>query len=295
MIHDPLRVYLDALFASARPATLVELRWRAAPGMRRKFIPAGRLGDAAKALRVLGAATDVYVGVLPRWRPKGGRADVVGDGRTVWVDLDMPDGLRALEPIDPAPSLVVASGAEGHVHAYWTLRRAVPPRVIERANSRLAYALGGDLRAGDAARILRPPGTANHKHDRPVQLVRQEPSRVALGALVGGLADRPGWSSLPLVRRAPAALSGLDALPPELYVQRLTGRTVGRSRKVRCPLHQDDTPSLHVYPDAQRGWFCFGCGRGGTVYDLAAGLWDRELRGPGFAALRADLQALLLG
>jgi len=78
-------------------------------------------------------------------------------------------------------------------------------------------------------------------------------------------------------------------------VQGLTGQAVGRSRKVRCPLHDDDTPSLHVYAEADQGWFCFGCGRGGTVYDLAAALWGRELRGGGFAALRADLHALLIG
>jgi len=83
--------------------------------------------------------------------------------------------------------------------------------------------------------------------------------------------------------------------PPELYVQRLTGQPVGRSQKVHCPLHEDATPSLHVYLDARRGWFCFGYGRGGTVYDLAAALWGRELRGRGFAGLRADLHALLIG
>lgn len=293
MACDPLTLYLETLFASARPTTLVELRWRVGPGMRRRFIGSGSLAQAREAISARGAETDVYVGVLPRWRPSGGRADVVGDGRTVWVDLDVPDGLRALEPVDPAPSLVVASGAEGHVHAYWTLRRAVPPRTIERANARLAYALGADLRAGDAARILRPPGTVNHKHDRPVRLVHHEPAVVTLGQLVGGLPDAPTWRSLES-KGLPTRSGRLDLLSPEVYVHRLTGQAVGRSRKVRCPLHQDGTPSLHVYPDARRGWFCFGCGRGGTVYDLAAGLWGRELRGAGFAALRADLRALLI-
>ena len=35
-----------------------------------------------------------------------------------------------------------------------------------------------------------------------------------------------------------------------------------------CPLHGEKTPSLKVYADPQRGWHCFGCGRGGTVIDL---------------------------
>ncbi len=76
-------------------------------------------------------------------------------------------------------------------------------------------------------------------------------------------------------------------------MQRLTGQVVGRSRKVRCPLHDDRVASLHVYPDAERGWYCFGCRRGGSVYDLAALLWRRPTRGAEFAALRRDLQRLL--
>lgn len=294
MAPDALASYLGAVFGPARPSTLVELRWRTAGGMRRRFVRVDALGRVASTIRSLGVGTDVYVGVLPRWRPGGGRADVVGDGRTVWVDLDVSDGLRALDPVDPGPSLVVASGAEGHVHAYWRLRRAVPPRVIERANGRLALALGGDLRAGDAPRILRPPGTVNHKHDRPVRLAYCEPREVALGELVGGLPDAPSWRPQPPARRAWSRPGRFDVLAPDVYVQRLTGQAVGRSRKVRCPLHDDDTPSLHVYPEAERGWFCFGCGRGGTVYDLAAALWDRDLRGRGFATLRADLHALLI-
>ncbi len=295
MATDVLASYLGALFGRARPSTLVELRWRTAGGMRRQFVCVDALERVASTIRWLGVGTDVYVGVLPRWRHGGGRADIVGDGRTVWVDLDVPDGLRALEPVDPPPSLVVASGAEGHVHAYWRLRRAVPPRVIERANGRLAFALGGDLRARDAARILRPPATINHKHDRPVRLLRCDGSAVALGALIGGLPDPPGWRSLQPPRLTRSRPGGLEDLAPELYVQGLTGQAVGRSRKVRCPLHDDDTPSLHVYPEADQGWFCFGCGRGGTVYDLAAALWGRELRGREFGTLRADLHALLIG
>ena len=271
MAGDPLGLYVQTLFAAARPTTLVELRWRAGPGTRRRFVHAGAYDGAADAVRALGAETDVYVGVLPRWRRRVGRADVVGDGRTVWVDLDVPEALRVLGPVDPPPSLVVASGAEGHVHAYWMLRRAVPPRVIERANGRLAYALGGDLRTGDAARILRPPGTVNHKHDRPVRLIHGEPAPIALGMLVGGLPDAPTWHP-PRSMRRPDRSGRLDELTPELYVQRLTGQVFGRLRKVRCPLHSDGTASLHVYPDACRGWFCFGYGRGGTVYDLAAAL-----------------------
>jgi len=62
----------------------------------------------------------------------------------------------------------------------------------------------------------------------------------------------------------------LLALAPRVYVERLLGQPVGRSGKVRCPFHTDRTPSLHVYQEPSRGWYCYGCHRGGSVYDLAA-------------------------
>ena len=34
-----------------------------------------------------------------------------------------------------------------------------------------------------------------------------------------------------------------------------------------CPFHADTKPSLTVWRDPQRGWYCFGCGRGGSVFE----------------------------
>jgi hypothetical protein len=57
----------------------------------------------------------------------------------------------------------------------------------------------------------------------------------------------------------------------------------GKMRRVcdkweaRCPLpdHEDLTPSFTVYP-GERGWFCFGCLRGGDVIELARFAWGYE-------------------
>lgn len=37
-----------------------------------------------------------------------------------------------------------------------------------------------------------------------------------------------------------------------------------------CPLpdHDEKTPSFTVYEEDERGWFCYGCSRGGDVLDL---------------------------
>jgi len=83
------------------------------------------------------------------------------------------------------------------------------------------------------------------------------------------------------------------AVPPRVYVERLLGSPVGRDGKVRCPVHEDCTPSLHVYEDPRRGWYCFSCRQGGSVYDFAALLLGRGTRGEEFIELRRELEAIL--
>ena len=103
----------------------------------------------------------------------------------------------------------------------------------------------------------------------------------------------------PLATPSPPALvdkadDPLRAIEPAVYVKALTGREPGRDRKVNCPLHRDRTPSLHVYETADDGWFCFGCQRGGSVYDLGGSLLGLCTRGRGFHELRRRLYRLLL-
>ena len=88
---------------------------------------------------------------------------------------------------------------------------------------------------------------------------------------------------------ARSASDPLLRIPPGVYVQVLTGQAVGRDRKVSCPLHEDRVPSLHVYERPEQGWYCFGCRRGGSIYDLAADLYGLPPRGHDFLALRERL------
>lgn len=78
-------------------------------------------------------------------------------------------------------------------------------------------------------------------------------------------------------------------LEPAVYVGQLLGVRARPGGKVQCPFHTDVHPSLHVYPTATRGWSCFSCGRGGSIYDLAAALWGTGTRGREFVALRRRL------
>jgi len=292
-----LERYLHVLAGREPAGALIELRLRR-PGalvMRQRFWPAPRARRAAETALWLSTRNDVYVGVLPRRRRAGGK-QALERAWALWADCDSPSAQGALERFSPAPAIVVASGAGRH--AYWPLAGAIEPTEAERLNRRLAHALGADAASCDAARILRPPGTLNHKYDPPraVVLERMTGEVHDAGAVAGELPDPPARRALHGGPGAARARSDdpLLALEPRLYVDVLTGLDVGRDGKVSCPFHADSTPSLHVYETPADGWHCYGCQRGGSVYDLAAPLWGLDTRGADFLELRRRLYELLL-
>jgi hypothetical protein len=124
-----------------------------------------------------------YYGVLPR-SSRGGTAADVGEGAVVWVDLDTrPPGApkhamtraladaardearRRLGRVPWKPSAVVLTG--GGAHAYWRLAEPTPAAMCSELSLRLSAVLGGDPNACDVARILRLPGSLNHKYTPP--------------------------------------------------------------------------------------------------------------------------------
>lgn len=56
-----------------------------------------------------------------------------------------------------------------------------------------------------------------------------------------------------------------------LEAGRYYGADVKRSGFICCPFHNERTPSLKLY-DGDRGFYCYGCGKGGDVIELASGL-----------------------
>jgi len=196
---DTLR-FLRALFApyAASAAARVELRCFRA-GRRfpiRKWCPLddNGLAGAARYARALGSVFDVYYTVLPR-RDRIGGADGVRLASWLWADIDGgedgPEGaaellLAALHAGRlPRPQSIVHSG--GGLHVYWRLAQPVPCRTVAEQDivrttlRRLVTTIGGtapgayaDRASAEPARILRLPGTANHKQEtpRPVRLLR---------------------------------------------------------------------------------------------------------------------------
>jgi hypothetical protein len=270
------------------------------------FLPASDLETVAGKIEELGRDQETWIGVLPRGPdPKtgeiGGTTEFVCPGSVIWADIDLddgPDGLERLRAFRPKPQLLIGSG--GGYHAYWLVSDRLGPQAIACANRRLAHILGADQGATDAARILRPPGTHNFKYEPPrnVNLIEclAEPRRTS-EAIVGDLPDPPGAKSPPGRRRLTRGRSNdpLQLIAPPFYFAELAGLVVPASGFVRCPLpdHDDPDPSCRVWSEASRGWYCFGCRRGGDIYELAGQLWRLPRRGQSFIEIKERLTELL--
>jgi RepB DNA-primase from phage plasmid len=307
-----LRLYLRALFgldaaAFVEIAHRYERNGRKGPmhrGRTGAFRPARDLEAIALEIERLAREEHVWVGVVPR-RPDpktgelGGTKSHAAPARVLWVDCDANDGAsaRRIQEFRPPPHLVVGSGG-GH-HAYWLLRDPLDDSSrLREANRLLARALGGDPQAVDAARILRPPGTLNFKtqygRPRAVELVLADRHpRYRLDEVVGRLPPRPRAHR----HRTPAEPSRrradpLQRIAPALYFRELAGVEPDRGGKVCCPLpdHDDPEPSCHVYETPAQGWYCYGCGHGGDVYELAGALWGFRREGCEFVQLRHLLE-----
>jgi CHC2 zinc finger len=288
--------YLAALFADAPAGSFVELRLRAAYGMECMYLPVADLESIAATIACRARDTDVYLGVLPRRDRGGTRDDVVRRGAVLWADCDTQASAAALAEFLPRPSITVSSGSGDNRHAYWLLHQPLSLDTLEVANRRLAELLGADICCADPARILRPPPSLNHKHSPPrqVRLVGCDPSRHRLQDIIGDVrGEVAAAASISEAATQRVSNDALLSIEPRIYIERLAGVHVSRARKIRCPFHDDGTPSLHVYREPERGWFCFGCRRGGSVYDFAASLSGCSTRGKDFLRLREELCSVL--
>jgi hypothetical protein len=296
-----LECYLRTLTDADPAKRFLEVRWRLESGMGRKFVPATDVDLAAELIRRHGRERDTYVGVALRDREAGGR-DAVSRSRVLFVEVDADASDALVERAPRPPSMTIESGTPGHLHTYWFLAQEVTGAEVKSANRKLAYRIGGDLASVDETRILRPPETANFKHDpsRPVVLQSLHPARVyELRDLMRDLEDPPGREeekprqpARALWRPGPTGEDTdiheqLRAIPTEVYVQRLIGLEPNADSKVSCPWHEDRTPSLHCYDDGT--FCCFGCRRGGTIFDFAGELWGMDTKGRAFVDLRARL------
>jgi RepB DNA-primase from phage plasmid len=255
--------YLRVLAGPAPGARLLEIRFVLCHrDMGRLFIAAHSAPGASRFIQRLALRTDVYVGVCLRSRRSGGR-DAIDRSHLAFVEIDAPDALDRLRDFPHPPSMIVLSGTPGHAHAYFALSAPIKVGQLERANRRLAHALGGDLASVDAARILRPPSSWNHKHSppTPVELIEFDHARrYDVDELVDELDDPPGPPTGSVTRGRRTTRTEIDrlllAIPSAEYVRVIAGVLPNRAGKIHCPFHEDRTASLQLYEDGT--WYCYG-------------------------------------
>jgi hypothetical protein len=143
---------------------------------------------------------NLYVGVATRAHANGGGALADCDFLyALFADLDFKDKSEVatrdrLNNFPLAPSAVVNSG--GGLHAYWFLDEPLDLQngggpTTKAALRQLATALEADLSAAEPARILRLPGSLNHKYTppRPVVLEQFTDRRYTLADLLAVLPE----------------------------------------------------------------------------------------------------------
>ena len=260
------------------------------------FVRAGRRQEFLERVRALRAKgrREIYFTPATLRVPVPGN-DSVDRVAIAWVDIDDPRRLGTLRRFAHRPHAVIASGSGG-AHVYWLLAEELGGERCEALNRTLAAALGADPVSANRGRLLRVPGTFNHKQAckgrapswcRVVMCdLAKAPYRAA--ALGAGLRDPKAARPARALRRA-APAAGEEpwrSMEAAEYYRAIVGTEPGRDGRVRCPNagHTDEHPSAHLYRGAGRGWYCFSCGAGGGAVDLVA-----ALRGyPTGAALRRE-------
>lgn len=107
-----------------------------------------------------------YLSVNPRQQHKATKTGVTS---VVCFHADCDSSLFDWPSDVPKPSMTVYSG-RGH-HFYWEFNAPVlPSPMIEAVNSGLAIKLNADRQCRDISRVLRIPGTINHKFGYDVTL-----------------------------------------------------------------------------------------------------------------------------
>jgi hypothetical protein len=165
---------------------------------------------------------DLYFGVATR-DANGGKKENIVEIPGLWVDIDYKDidpkeADRRLSEFPFKPTLIINSG--GGLHVYWIFKEPSTKEemdLCEATMSGMVVRLGGDKQAAEAARILRIPGTLNHKYKPPreVSLRYHNGSRYNLSDFSDLVLDSSANSPVPSVR----STENLDAIMTCKFLQ----------------------------------------------------------------------------
>lgn len=205
MMHHDTQAQLSQYVAAIyEPDDIVEVR--RLPSGRSTWHAARDLPAQSQSFARENTREHVYFGAQPRKAVGGKKAEDVALARCLFVDFDggaSADDARARLASAglPTPTLLVCSGHG--VHAYWRLSEPINELAEYTAMQRaLAAAVGSDPTVHDPPRIMRAPGTVNHKPPATACYIvaADATRRYTQRAIEVALAN--GESALPLTRAA---------------------------------------------------------------------------------------------
>ena len=248
------------------------------------------------------AQANLYFGVAlqsPACKPHRGKRSQTATAYCVhalWADLDLAYGkhqasalpqsdeelLDFLHALPALPSLIVHSG--GGMYPFWLLAK---PLIIanpdeHRAVQHLCDRFGRTLLelgkqrgwtldvVSDLPRILRPPGTINHKYGKLVELIHASELRYAPSDFEGWLVDVPPRSPR-VPRDSSEEVTDLPDIKSvaEHYGAEFTRETTDELSGAH-PLHGSSTGGNFSVNTAEQVWHCWRHGTGGGVLQLVA-------------------------
>lgn len=159
-----MKDFLSAIWGPLGPGWMGEIRALHPAGPIQGFFE--NLDEAIAMVEAKAPQMDVYFGVLPRTKRNGGGDSIIDTTSVLWADFDGKNGIgksgafHAMRQVGPEPHIIVDSG-NGY-HAYWLLNYGVPFEEARAVMKGFSVMVGAD-KTFDKARILRVPGTTNHK------------------------------------------------------------------------------------------------------------------------------------
>jgi len=143
---------------------------RILPGGKNYFINVNEI-DRVKGIIIRHEKQNISFGAALR-SGQDGTKEGVYQIPAVWLDHDnvMPEIEKRIQEFSLLPSLVVQTSLPEKRHCYWLFKEPLGKKDIgkvEELNRRLARYFDGDANACDASRVLRLPGTLNHKTAPP--------------------------------------------------------------------------------------------------------------------------------
>jgi len=160
----------------------IEIRYKSKNGRMESFF-SNDLEEINKKVEVLKTHNDIYFGIAPRKNTDSGKKGNCSSISSLWVDIDCgQDGhkkssffeskeaaLAHIRKLPIVPSVIVDSGNGLHLYFFVNEKLILDEETIlsvEKANRQLGLIYGGDS-VHNVDRIMRMPGTQNHKNDIP--------------------------------------------------------------------------------------------------------------------------------